>query len=78
MDKFHEGGIVYHKATDLKCVIIKINSDNTIKVRNANDEEKDYFSQELETEEEIRVKDDAELAEVNRVNAERVRSLDPY
>jgi hypothetical protein len=53
MGKFKEGGIVWHKSTGHKCVIIRINDDNTIKVRTEKDEEKDYYSQELKTDEEV-------------------------
>lgn len=54
MEKFKEGVVVYHKATKKRCVVIKINSDEkTIKVRTETDEEKDYYPQELETEQEV-------------------------
>ena len=54
MDKFKEGGIVYHKATSKRCVIININDDKTIKVRDEDNQEQNYYPQELKTEEEDR------------------------
>jgi hypothetical protein len=71
MDKFREGGIVYHKATRLRCVIIRLNDDGTIKVRDEKDSEKDYYPQELETKEEIDAKNDAEIAAMNQSNKDR-------
>lgn len=52
-EQFREGGVVYHKATGDRCVIIKINDDGTIKVRTNKDLERDYYPQELETEEQV-------------------------
>ena len=53
MEKFHVGGVVYHKATKQRCVIIESNTDGTLKVRTEKDDTKHYFPQELETEEEL-------------------------
>lgn len=47
MEEFKSGDECYHKATNKRCVIIKINDDGTIKVRNQDDEEKDYNPVEL-------------------------------
>lgn len=52
INKFQEGLVVYHKATNSKCVVIKINDDRTIKVRTDKDLERDYYPQELKTAEE--------------------------
>ena len=71
MDKFKEGGIVFHKATRLRCVIIRINEDGTIKVRDEKDNEKDYHHQELETLEEVETRDTNMAAEINKSNEER-------
>lgn len=50
--KFKEGGIVYHKATGQRCVIIAVGQDKKVTVRTYEDKEREYFPQELETEEE--------------------------
>ena len=49
MDKFKEGDIVHHKATHKKCVVIKIDGE-TLKVRDEDDKEHDYYPVELYTE----------------------------
>lgn len=41
------GDVFYHKATNKKCVVLKVNEDGTIKVRTSEDEEKDYYPIEL-------------------------------
>lgn len=47
MENWQAGDECYHKATNKKCVVIKINEDGTIKVRTSDDQEKDYHSVEL-------------------------------
>jgi hypothetical protein len=47
MEEFQAGEVYYHKATNKRCVVIKKNEDGTIKVRTSDDEEKNYFPQEL-------------------------------
>jgi hypothetical protein len=47
MDDFKPGDECYHKATNKKCVVILKNADGTIKVRNSDDEERDYHFVEL-------------------------------
>lgn len=47
MEEFKPGDVCYHKATIKKCVVIKINEDGTVKVRNSDDEERDYHPVEL-------------------------------
>lgn len=70
MDKFREGGVVYHKATRQRCVIIVINKDGTLKVRTEKDEDRHYYPVELETEEEIDVRNQDALS--------RIPKDDPY
>ena len=48
MEEMKPGDLYYHKATNKRCVVIKINDDGTVKVRTGDDEEKDYYPQELE------------------------------
>ena len=48
MGNIEPGNTCFHKATGKKCVVIKNNEDGTIKVRTAEDEERDYHPQELE------------------------------
>lgn len=50
MQELKRGDVCYHKATNKKCVVIKLNEDGTIKVRNADDEERDYHPVELRPE----------------------------
>lgn len=47
MDNFKPGDECYHKATNKKCVVIKLNDDGTVKVRTSDDEERDYNPAEL-------------------------------
>lgn len=47
MAEFKPGDECYHKATNKKCVVIKMNADGTIKVHNQDDEERDYNPVEL-------------------------------
>lgn len=68
MDKFKEGIVVYHKASRKRCVIIKINENQTIKVRTEKDEQKDYYPQELETEEEVTARDKNQIEEIPEEN----------
>jgi hypothetical protein len=51
MQNFKDGDVVYHKATHFRCVIIRTNSDGTIKVRDEKNNEQDYFPQELQPQE---------------------------
>lgn len=46
MDQFKEGDVLYHKATGHRCVVIKI-ENGTIKVRDQDNKEYDYYPQEL-------------------------------
>lgn len=50
MDQFEVGQVIRHKATLDRCVIIKINENGTIKVRDQNNKEQDYYPQELRPE----------------------------
>ena len=56
MDTFSPGEVLYHKATLLRCVVIKINEDGTIKVRDKMNVEQDYYPQELKRYEKLKVK----------------------
>lgn len=47
MEEFKPGDEYYHKATRKRCVVIKVNDDGTVKVRNQDDAEKDYYPHEL-------------------------------
>lgn len=47
MEEFKPGDSCYHKATIKRCVVIKINEDGTVKVRTQDDEERDYYPEEL-------------------------------
>lgn len=47
MDNFQIGQVVIHKATLHRCVVIKKNDDGTIKVRDQNNQEQNYYPQEL-------------------------------
>ncbi len=47
MEEFEPGDVCYHKTTNKKCVVIKLNEDGSIKVRNSDDEERDYHPVEL-------------------------------
>ncbi len=47
MADFQIGQVVIHKATLHRCVIIKKNDDGTIKVRDQNNQEQNYYPQEL-------------------------------
>lgn len=51
MEKFKAGDIVYHKATSKKCVVLKMDKD-TLKVRDQDDKEHDYYPVELYTHDE--------------------------
>jgi len=51
MQELKPGNVCYHKATNKKCVVIKINEDGTVKVRNSDDEERDYHPVELRLQE---------------------------
>lgn len=62
--KFNDGDIVYHKATLKRCVVIKSNEDNTIKVRDQDNIEIDYYPQELRTEAEIENRNKSFLSEI--------------
>lgn len=75
MDKFQVGGVVYHKATKQRCVIIEKNKDGTLKVRTQTDDTKHYYPQELETDEEIKQKNQAQAEEANRLNQERAKKI---
>lgn len=69
MDKFHEGGVVFHKATSMRCVIITVNkTDNKITVRTEKDEEKEYYPQELKTQDEAEADFKQSVKIVNRNN----------
>ena len=46
---FQEGAETFHKATSKRSVVIRMNEDGTVKVRTEDDEERDYFPQELKT-----------------------------
>lgn len=59
-------GISYHKATGHKLAFIKVNDDGTIKVRDQDDKIKDYYPQELTTQEEQDAENDALNATLNR------------
>lgn len=48
-NKFSEGTEAFHKATSKRCVVIRMNDDGTVKVRTEDDEERDYYPQELKT-----------------------------
>jgi hypothetical protein len=48
MNSFRQGEIVYHKATSKKCVILWENENGTLKVRDEDNKEQDYYPQELE------------------------------
>ncbi len=63
MDKFEPGTICYHKATNLRCVVIKI-TDEMVNVRDEKNEQQDYYPQELETETEINARNDAEWTKI--------------
>ena len=45
--QFQPGDVLYHKSTNKKCVVIKLNDDGTIKVRTSDNEECDYYPVEL-------------------------------
>ncbi len=47
MEDFKPGDECYHKSTNKKCVVIKLNDDGTVKVRTSDDEERDYHPVEL-------------------------------
>jgi hypothetical protein len=65
LSRFREGGIVYHKATGKRCVVISIINSEKVKVRTADDLEREYYPQELETEEEQKARYEAYTREVN-------------
>ena len=44
---FKPGDELFHKATLKRCVVIRINDDGTIKVRDSENEERDYYPVEL-------------------------------
>lgn len=48
-NNFQPGDTLLHKATLKRCVVIKINDDGTIKVRDADNKENDYYPVELRT-----------------------------
>ena len=51
MERFYEGQIVFHKATLQRCVVLN-KKEGLIVVRTEKEEERDYYPQELKTEEE--------------------------
>ncbi len=74
MEKFQPGVVCYHKATKLRCVVIKTTNE-IVKVRDEKNQEQDYYPQELETAAEIEAKNAAQADEINRANKERGRNL---
>jgi hypothetical protein len=45
--KIQPGKVYMHKVTHKRCVVIRINDDDTIKVRDEDNKEQDYYRQEL-------------------------------
>lgn len=63
MDKFIEGTVCYHKATGKRCVVVSTNDkDKLVKVRTEDDEERDYYPQELKTSLEVEAETYASIA----------------
>lgn len=72
LNQFKKGGIVFHKATGSKCVILEIkDKDGTVKVRTDKDLERCYFPQELKTKEELDIENKIKRDNVMEANKNR-------
>lgn len=67
LDTYTPGMVVHHKATKKICVVISVDKEKgTVKVRTSDDLERDYFPQEMKTNDQVKAENDALSAQVNR------------
>jgi len=75
--KFSRGTVVHHKVMG-KGVVLNEGDDGMIEVRMANGIPQKFYPEELESDEEVQIRNRNQIAEVNRANEERAKRLDPY
>ncbi len=78
--KFTRGVVIHHKVMGKGIVLDEVDDgdEKKIEVRMANSHIERFYSEELETDEEVQARQRRRIDEVNRANEERAKRLDPY
>lgn len=78
--KFTRGMVVHHKVMGkgVALDVVEDGDERKVKVRMANGHIEEFYPEELETDEEVQRRNRNQIAEINRVNEERGKDLDPY
>lgn len=81
MNQLVRGTVVHHKIMGKGIVINEVNNDKNekmIEVRMSNGHIEKFYPEELETDDVVRSRHRQEMEEVNRVNREMAKKLDPF